>query len=108
MSEKSDSQNDDENYVVFVSAGAATAPGSAELHKEKEIRRTLKQVKDDWKHTMSDLTDMIRETSMDFETQSSVKIETIEVGLAFNAKGKLGFIAEAGAEATVKLTLTRK
>jgi len=35
------------------------------------------------------------------------RVEEIEVGLTLSAKGKLLFIAEAGAEASIKLKLTR-
>jgi hypothetical protein len=42
------------------------------------------------------------------EKTAGWRIEQMEVGLTLSAKGELLFIAEAGAEASIKLTLKRK
>jgi len=39
--------------------------------------------------------------------ETGFELESIEVGLAFSASGRLAFIAEAGVEASVSITLAR-
>jgi|GEM_PF-1416883 len=63
-----------------------------------------KSVETQWRQTL--------ETLMTLTTVSPDSdrwtLEQIEVGLTLSAKGELLFIAEAGAEASIKLTLKRK
>ncbi len=62
-------------------------------------------MKKQWKKTIDD---MLALTSSMTGAQSEWSLDGIEIGLTLSAKGELLFIAEAGAEASVKLTLKRK
>jgi hypothetical protein len=57
-----------------------------------------------WADTIDKL---LKLTSTVSERLTAWKLDEIEVGLTLSAKGELLFIAEAGAEASVKLTLKR-
>ncbi len=63
-----------------------------------------KQMADDWREKLSRLVDVAAGAA---PKDKAWHIDEIEIGLALSAKGKLMFIAEAGAEASVKVTLKR-
>ena len=98
-----------DNNIYFISSGETITPGSVELHNKstKEITRTLDEVKSDWKQMSEKISAIIAETDIKFEKDSGFKLSEIEIGLAFNAKGKIAFVAEAGAEASIKFLLKR-
>ncbi|MBS0520290.1 MAG: hypothetical protein JSR90_16460 [Proteobacteria bacterium] len=62
-------------------------------------------MKEQWQKTVSLLMGMT--ASLD-EKAKGWRIEEVEVGLTLSAKGELLFIAEAGAEGSVKVKLARK
>lgn len=62
------------------------------------------KLKQQWDETVDNL---LRLTSTVSEKASGWEITEIEVGLTLSAKGELLFIAEAGAEASVKIKLNR-
>lgn len=62
-------------------------------------------VKEQWAHTIQTVL-ALGATTVDGD--KSWQVAEIEVGLTLSAKGKLLFIAEAGAEASIKLKLTRR
>lgn len=62
-------------------------------------------VQNQWNDTIDTLLDLGSAISQRAEAW---KIEGIEVGLTLSAKGELLFIAEAGAEASIKVTLKPK
>jgi hypothetical protein len=63
------------------------------------------QVQEQWTRTVDTLMKLSSTTAARSKEWS---IEEIEVGLTLSAKGELLFIAEAGAEASIKFKLTRK
>ena len=63
------------------------------------------QVQEQWTRTVDTLMKLSSTTAARAKEWS---IEEIEVGLTLSAKGELLFIAEAGAEASIKFKLTRK
>jgi hypothetical protein len=63
------------------------------------------EMKDQWQKTVALVMDMT--SSLD-EKARGWHIDEVEVGLTLSAKGELLFIAEAGAEASIKVTLSRK
>ena len=63
------------------------------------------EVQEQWGKTVDTLMKM---SSTIAARSKEWSIEEIEVGLTLSAKGELLFIAEAGAEASIKFTLKRK
>ncbi|MCA0978472.1 hypothetical protein LCM19_08855 [Qipengyuania flava] len=63
------------------------------------------QVQEQWTRTVDTL---MKLSSTVAARSKEWSIEEIEVGLTLSAKGELLFIAEAGAEASIKFKLTRK
>lgn len=105
MSDENTKQEDEDIHFVV---STTIAPGTVELHKApKEITRTLEEVRADWSHMSAQISEIIAGTDVTFEQESGFKLSEIEIGLAFNAKGKLAFLAEVGAEASIKLLLKR-
>jgi len=62
-------------------------------------------MKDQWQKTLDLLMGLSSSLS---QKDKRWGIEEIEIGLTLSAKGELLFIAEAGAEASVKIKLVRK
>lgn len=90
-------------------------PDEAEIHDLKGVVRSAfkgrvvsvkaEKVQEQWNRTM--------DTLMSLSTTIAAKagqwrIDEIEVGLTLSAKGELLFIAEAGAEASIKFVLKPK
>lgn len=63
------------------------------------------QVQEQWIRTVDTL---MKSSSTVAARSKEWSIEEIEVGLTLSAKGELLFVAEAGAEASIKFKLTRK
>ena len=64
-----------------------------------------KEMAADWKNKLDRIVDVATHAA---QTQDKAwHIDEIEIGLTLSAKGKLLFIAEAGAEASVKVTLKK-
>ena len=96
----------DENIVLF--AGTPTlGPGELELHnlKDRLFGRRIEDIQADWRRISSQIAKLVEATSSMRPT--GFELDTIEVGLAFTASGRLAFIAEAGVEASVSITLAR-
>ena len=96
----------DGDVVLF--AGTPTLDtGDLEFHslKDRLFGRNLEDVQTDWRRVSSQIAKLVDATST--VRASGFELETIEVGLAFTASGRLAFIAEAGVEASVSITLTR-
>jgi hypothetical protein len=58
-----------------------------------------------WKETIDN---MLGLTTSIVGSAGAWQLDSMEIGMTLSAKGKLLFIAEAGAQASVKLTLKRK
>lgn len=103
-----------ENPEIVVFGGPSALrlrPGEAETHGITGVReglfgRKLEDVKADWQKALGQLSQILAATES--ETPKGWGLDTINVSLGFNAKGRLIFIAEAGIEATVSLTFSRK
>lgn len=76
----------------FFMGGSVEAVDGAALQKQ-------------WKKMVDDL---LRLTSAVGSATNDWTLDSIEIGLTLSAKGELLFIAEAGAEASVKMALKRK
>lgn len=108
---------DEFEILIFVPQGDTTTPlppdPSVEHHAMRDwvqgFGRVAKvgaeQVQEQWGRTV----DTLMKLSSNVAARSKEwSIEEIEVGLTLSAKGELLFIAEAGAEASIKFKLTRK
>jgi hypothetical protein len=98
---------DDVQVVTFAGAPPTLEPGEFVTHsfKDKVFGRKLEDVKDDWARLSQQVGEMAGSTAP--ITAAGFQLDSIEVALGFTASGKLAFIAEAGVEATVTLTLSR-
>lgn len=94
----------DVDTVYFVGK-SRLAPGQVDLHRSgsEALARSLEEVKTDWEVITTQISRIVSNTSRSL----AYSIDEIEISLAFNAKGKLAFIAEAGVEASIKLKLKR-
>lgn len=95
---------------VLFQRAHALAPGEAEQHGLKELAaglfgRKLEDVKADWERVSEQIRQMISATAT--SKPEGFRLDEVRVALAFNAKGKLVFVAEAGMEATVTLSFRR-
>ena len=101
-------------YVPAIAPAPATLPpDEASEHSLASISSSLRRVvsvrvedvRDQWNRTL----DTVMGLSAAIAQRSAEwKIDEIEVGLTLSAKGELLFIAEAGAEASIKFTLKPK
>ena len=93
--------------VLFITA-VKPAPGEVVLHKGgvERITRRIEDVEADWTRMMEQIGDLAAGTDLGAE-KSGLVLKQLSVGLAFSASGKLGFIAEAGVEASITVTFER-
>ncbi len=108
---------DDWEFSIFVPEGehAVEVPlnDAAEEHSLRDLipginrvrRVAAAEVQEQWERTVDTL---MRLSSTVANRSKEWTIEEIEVGLTLSAKGELLFIAEAGAEASIKFTLKRR
>lgn len=99
----------DEDEVFFQRARVLAA-GEAERQGLMDdarglFGRKLKDVKADWERVSDQIQEMIAATAS--SKPAGFGLDEVQVSLAFNAQGKLVFVAEAGIEATVALTFRR-
>ncbi|OPY72632.1 MAG: hypothetical protein A4E64_02891 [Syntrophorhabdus sp. PtaU1.Bin058] len=96
------------NQVLFIARETVPSVGNVELHRFKEngLTRTLKEVKDDWRVVSKQVIELVEETERE-ASGKKYRLDQVTVGLGFNAKGKLAFLAEAGVEASVTVTFKR-
>ncbi|MFJ4039173.1 hypothetical protein ACIPVB_13985 [Microbacterium sp. NPDC090007] len=69
------------------------------------VEASVDALRESWHDTIEKLTAVVDGIDDDISTWG---VNQVEVGLTLSAKGQLLFIAQAGAEATVKITLTRR
>lgn len=69
------------------------------------VKVGAEEVQEQWSRTVDTL---MRLSSTVADRSKDWSIEEIEVGLTLSAKGELLFIAEAGAEASIKFVLKKK
>jgi|SRR3954454_6993576 hypothetical protein len=99
--------NDDEvsaEQVVFISS-AGPGPGEFDVHSGfgGKIVRSLTEVKEDWRLILGQVADIVS-SGTDQVASRGLRFKEVEVSLGFDAKGRLAFIAEAGVQATVRVT----
>jgi hypothetical protein len=109
------------NWTVQILAPRAAVPvyelredaGGVEHHSDpvgsrrggQVVEASVDTLKANWQETIRKLAEVGDGIDDDASTWG---VSQIEVGLTLSATGKLLFIAEASAEASVKITLTRK
>lgn len=86
-------------------------PGEAQTHGFKEVaQRYFEQpfisLKKDWGNLIELIEEMLDTASL--KSLKDYDLETVEIGLGFDANGKLAFIAEGGIQATIKVAFKRK
>lgn len=99
-------KNDD---IHFITANGLTRPGEVQLHKNSgnTLTRKVSQVKEDWNTVMKQVSVIVSDTDVEM-SETGYSLNEITISLGFNATGKLAFIAEAGVEASIEITFTRK
>jgi hypothetical protein len=95
--------------LVIIVGGARIPPGRiGEDHDygalADYITRRKAEVQEDWDHMVGQLTAMAKKLAA---TTGKFSVQEVEFQLGFSAKGKLGFIAEAGATGSVKVKFVR-
>jgi hypothetical protein len=70
------------------------------------IKRPLDEVKAEWEAVFLKIQDLSASADR-VQKPGGLRLDSISVALGFTAKGKLAFIAEAGIQATVTVTLKR-
>jgi hypothetical protein len=71
------------------------------------LTRKASEVKEDWNNMMNQLNDIMA-NSEKAAGAGRYEMDEIAVKLAFTAKGRLAFIAEAGVEASIEVKFKRK
>ncbi|HEY9132036.1 MAG TPA: hypothetical protein VIM98_09795 [Dyella sp.] len=110
--------NDKDSEILIYVPDAPLAPpilppDQAEEHSLGSIAASFRRVvtvraedvRDQWNRTLDTVMGLSAAIA---QRSNNWKIDEIEVGLTLSAKGELLFIAEAGAEASIKFTLKPK
>ena len=104
-----DSKDLSQKSVPFVGPNKLR-PGEGEAHGLKDIidrsfTRSLGSVTEEVTNVMSSIQEILG--NMKTKTPLGFGIDTIDISLGFDAKGKLAFIAEGGVQATVKISFKK-
>src|SRR5579885_3187296 len=96
--------------VVFHAPKPVAGPGTVQLHSfgsvmDKVFGRTVQDVKADFDKVSAQLDAILAGAFA--KVTSGMKMDEVEISLGFTAEGKLAFIAQAGVEASVKVTFRR-
>jgi len=100
-----DSNNSSQKMVPFVGPNKLR-PGEGEAHGLKDIigssfTRPLESVTKEVTDVMSSIQEIL--AAIKTKKPLGFGLDTIDISLGFDAKGKLSFIAEGGVQATVKI-----
>jgi hypothetical protein len=98
--EHADEANDYGGDAVRTDSLGLRRPSGGEV-----IKTSAAALQESWNSTIAMLTQLGDDAQA---KQGGFTVDSIEVGLTLTAKGGLAFIAEAGAQASVKLTLKRR
>lgn len=96
---------DDSEQVIFASSGGLSKPGFEPHGPSDRMVKTVGELRDSYQRIVAQILAMTKDTPKD----DSLRLASVEVGLAFSAEGELGFIAKAsvGVEASITLTFER-
>lgn len=95
------------DVVEFISRPKSDTGFTPHKGAVEQVTRRLEESKADWARILFQVDEMA--TAHDAVREGGrFEVDEISVGLAFNAKGRLAFIAEAGVEATVTVVLKRR
>jgi len=89
----------------YRSGAPHAGPPSFRGRAQRVVDASVDSLRESWQETVQKLVEI--GNSID-DNSSAWGVSEIEVGLTLSATGQLLFIAEAGAEASVKITLTRR
>lgn len=95
---------DDWTVQIYVPSPADESP-SLRDRGGRVVDASVETLRENWRETVEKLVEI--GDGVD-DAQSGWGVSEIEVGLTLSAKGQLLFIAEAGAEASVKIRLSRR
>lgn len=95
---------DDWTVQIYVPSPAGATPSLRE-RGGRVVDASVETLRENWRETVQKLVEI--GDGVD-DTESGWGVSEIEVGLTLSAKGQLLFIAEAGAEASVKIRLSRR
>ncbi len=97
--------------IVSIIRRNELAPGQFEEHSARgvgdTIEKSLSALQGEWA-TVTRQIASIADATDPAVGQAGFELAEISFALGFNAKGKLAFIAEAGVEATVTVTVKRR
>ncbi len=92
---------------IWVIADVVAAPNAGvEYFGGARIPRSVAELTDDWKATLSQVAKVIEQAGP-AAVPSGFQLEQIEVSLGVTAEGGLAFIAKAGIQASLKVVLKR-
>ena len=103
-------KNISDEPVYFVSSSTAEMKTGVRLQSllpQKTLAKKAGEVKEDYEAILNQIDFIIGDTDTKIK-ESGFKLEQIKIGLGFNAKGKIAFIAEAGVEASIEVLFKRK
>ncbi|MBX6359892.1 CU044_2847 family protein [Pseudacidobacterium ailaaui] len=100
----------DPGIVLFQGPAPVARPGTVQLHSfgsvmDKVFGRTVQDVKADFDKVSAQLDAILAGAFA--KVTSGMKMDEVEISLGFTGEGKLAFIAQAGVEASVKVTFRR-
>jgi hypothetical protein len=95
---------DDWTVQIFVPSPATETPALRD-RGGRVVEASVETLRENWRETVQKLVEI--GDGVD-DAESDWGVSEIEVGLTLSAKGQLLFIAEAGAEASVKIRLSRR
>jgi len=105
----SNSQETTEDFVLFVSPGwtGALEPGAErDFGKVQDFfTRKKEDLHAEWEKIVTQISSMLVHLP---STLEEFQLQEVQFALGFSAEGHLGFIAKAGANATVTVSFKRK
>lgn len=97
------------DFVMFVAPNGFPSGGMGSEEDYGKIRdfftRSKEEVGAEWDKIVQQMQDLLQHVSVKIE---SFQLHEVEFELGFSAEGHLGFIAKAGANASVRVTFQRK
>ena len=96
-----------ENDLVYFAVSSPREQGfTPHVNVSGQLTRTLAELQEEWTRVLGQLDAMFRADD-GVTHENGFRVHEVAVGLTFTASGKLAFVAEAGVEASITVTLTR-